>query len=467
MTSQQQTDQIEYSPLVFSVQPDWYSTPINEHFWMNCARYTADQKITVYGQQRVQQDGGAMTVHPEEKFREDMRVKLSTELGACQVTPRHWGSRLWHELRMRTTYQGEARDHVFRSPLAAVHRTSVPIYSLDQCGSVLVVSEEFAHPRKNKDKFGIVRDVTYNLGGFSVLDLSNLGNADQPASRLVSRVTKAHAGPINSIRLFPSAVVALTCGSDALVKIWSLLDIDTDDTRQTESSITFDEPAATLRGHTQAVLSSALIDRGRNLVTSSRDGTCRLFDVPSQSSVHVFSTAELTPVNQCFVSATHHSEGPARDSRDVGTENKLLIAAANNGACYLYDLRTRDSVDTLTRVNVRSPATSCTALAEHYIVVGHEDGAVITWDKRHAQNPVHVTRHQPASVTSVAARDAHTVAVTTADGTAYIWNALESQHVTELVNSSVHPIFSSVLHKEHPVLFVGTRDGQVTCFEIS
>lgn len=220
-------------------------------------------------------------------------------------------------------------------------------------------------------------------------------------------------------------------------------------------------------------------------MTSSRDGTCRLFDVPSQSSVHVFSTAELTPVNQCFVSATHHSEGPARDSRDVSTENKLLIAAANNGACYLYDLRTRDSVDTLTRVNVRSPATSCTALAEHYIVVGHEgnvlrfasiygartnlaiDGAVITWDKRHAQNPVHVTRHQPASVTSVAARDAHTVAVTTADGTAYIWNALESQHVTELVNSSVHPIFSSVLHKEHPVLFVGTRDGQVTCFEIS
>lgn len=192
-----------------------------------------------------------MTVHPEEKFREEMHVKLGSDLGACHVTARHWSARLWHELRVRTTYQGSTRDHVFRSPLAAVHRASVPIYSLDQCGSVLVVSEEFAHPRKNKDKFGIVREVTYNLGGFSVLDLSNLGNADQPATRLVSRVTKAHAGPINSIRLFPSAVVALTCGSDTLVKIWSLLDIDADDTCHTATSITFDEPAATLRGHTQ------------------------------------------------------------------------------------------------------------------------------------------------------------------------------------------------------------------------
>jgi hypothetical protein len=48
MSSQQQTDQIEYSPLVFSVQPDWYSTPINEHFWMNCARYTAGKDLTNY-----------------------------------------------------------------------------------------------------------------------------------------------------------------------------------------------------------------------------------------------------------------------------------------------------------------------------------------------------------------------------------------------------------------------------------
>lgn len=120
------------------------------------------------------------------------------------------------------------------------------------------------------------------------------------------------------------------------------------------------------------MLSSALIDRGRNLVTSSRDGTCRLFDVPSQSAVHVFSTDELTPVNQCFVSAAHRSEGPARDSRDAGTENKLLLAAADNGTCYVYDLRSRDRVDALTRVNVRSPATSCTALGEHHVVVGHE-----------------------------------------------------------------------------------------------
>lgn len=318
-----------------------------------------------------------------------------------------------------------------------------------------------------------------------MLDLSNLGDADQPASRVVSRVTKAHAGPINSVRLFPSGVVALTCGSDTLVKIWSLLDIDTDDMCHSESPITFDEPAATLRGHTQAVLSSALIDKGRNLVTSSRDGTVRLYDVPSQSTVHVFSGEELTPVNQCCIDTHHHSRGPARDSRDVGTEDKLLIAAANNGNVYLFDLRSRDRVNTLTRVTDRSPANCCTSLGDHYIVAGHEgksrsmkglyialtnltaDGALVTWDKRQAQSPLHVTRHQPASVTGVTARDAHSVVATTADGTAYIWNALESQHVVELVNSSVHPIFSSVTHDHLPLLFVGTRDGQVTCFEIS
>lgn len=80
-----------------------------------------------------------MTVHPEEKFREEMRSKLSTELDACHVTPHHQGSRLWHELRVRTIHQGRSRDHLFRSPVQQVYRTNKPIYSIDQHGSVLVV----------------------------------------------------------------------------------------------------------------------------------------------------------------------------------------------------------------------------------------------------------------------------------------------------------------------------------------
>ena len=185
----------------------------------------SESKTAVYGQVRVQQEGGTTTAHPEEKFRAEMRDKLHTELGECNITSRHWNSSHWHELKLRTVHQGQSRAHVFRSPVQQVYRTTKPIYSIDQCGSILIVSEEYAHPRKNKDKFGIVRDVTYDLGGFCVLDLSNFGNTNEPATRVVSRVTKAHAGPINSIRLFPSAVVALTCGSDALVKIWSLLEI--------------------------------------------------------------------------------------------------------------------------------------------------------------------------------------------------------------------------------------------------
>ncbi len=75
-----------------------------------------------------------MAVHPELKFREDMLQKLHTELTACHVTPRHWHSRLWHELRVGTVYQGQSRDYLFRSPVREVYRTNKPIYSIDQQG---------------------------------------------------------------------------------------------------------------------------------------------------------------------------------------------------------------------------------------------------------------------------------------------------------------------------------------------
>lgn len=92
-----------------------------------------------------------------------------------------------------------------------------------------------------------------------------------------------------SCRFFPSGIVVLSGGADTQLKIWSA-----------ETG----RCAATLTGHQAGISSTAIVERGRNVVSTSRDGTARLWDVGQQSIITTFD--ELGgAVNCCALGMAH------------------------------------------------------------------------------------------------------------------------------------------------------------------
>jgi proteasomal ATPase-associated factor 1 len=121
----------------------------------------------------------------------------------------------------------------------------------------------------------------------------------------------------------------LSGGSDIQLRIWSAVE---------------GYCAAICKGHTAGILGTGIIDRGRNiictlLVTScsrllacSRDGTARLWDCSSQDTIAVFAK-ESAPLNDCFIVQNVNSLPTSReiDSKEVGTDGKLVLLACENG----------------------------------------------------------------------------------------------------------------------------------------
>ena len=73
--------------------------------------------------------------------------------------------------------------------------------------------------------------------------------------RCLQRQLSGHLGEVYTCRMFPSGVVVLSGGADMQLRIWSA-----------ETG----RCAATLRGHTGAVLDTAIVERGRNIISAGR-----------------------------------------------------------------------------------------------------------------------------------------------------------------------------------------------------
>ncbi|KAH9846028.1 WD40 repeat-like protein [Lenzites betulinus] len=162
--------------------------------------------------------------------------------------------------------------------------------------------------------------------------------------------SKPHLSTVASLRFFPSSRVLLSAGADFALTI---LPADPPPSSPyTTSKIT---PARTLRGHTRAITSTAIIARGRNVLSGSKDGTVRLWDIPSGSQIRTLTAGSnhFVPVlalssGETWEGAPHISgdqeatESP--DPREVETSGKVVFCALQDGSFELFDLRTKQAV---------------------------------------------------------------------------------------------------------------------------
>ncbi|KAF9396163.1 Proteasomal ATPase-associated factor 1 [Mortierella sp. AD011] len=164
---------------------------------------------------------------------------------------------------------------------------------------------------------------------------------------------KGHVQYVNTCRFFPSGQVVLSGGGDFLLKIWSALD---------------GSCPVTMKGHVKP---------------SSNDGSVKLWEVASGATIRTLAQYD-NKVNAIALDTWQtplESKIPL-DSREVGTEEKLVIAASESGVLYGLDVRAAEEAFRRKSYST-APLRACAFSAHDSLVAtGTSEGVVELFDIR-------------------------------------------------------------------------------------
>ena len=97
---------------------------------------------------------------------------------------------------------------------------------------------------------------------------------------------------VNVCKFFPSGIVILSGGADLRIKIWSA-----------ENG----QCPVTLLGHAYGISDLCVVDKGRNIVSVSRDGSCKLWDVGESKCLDTVAKFDHV-INGCSIQSVNDSE---------------------------------------------------------------------------------------------------------------------------------------------------------------
>ncbi|KAI0346185.1 WD40 repeat-like protein [Trametopsis cervina] len=248
---------------------------------------------------------------------------------------------------------------------------------------------------------------------------------------------RAHLSTITSVRFFPSSRVLLTSGLDFSL---SILPAEIPEPSNDPVRI---NPVRTLKGHSRTVTSTAIIARGRTVLSASKDATLRLWDVSSGSQIRMMGTKSFVPVNavsageraeSVFTPPPDGAENPeaipsGQDPREVETADKIVYCALANGTFEVFDLGAKLSVyHSSAGAFTSSPLESITYSATHSLLAtGSANGIVTVYDTRSIDAPLAQFKRNGASIEDLAfvpGSDGGDIGlgVATSDGLPYIAN---------------------------------------------
>ncbi|KAF9208822.1 hypothetical protein BGZ49_007378 [Haplosporangium sp. Z 27] len=141
-----------------------------------------------------------------------------------------------------------------------------------------------------------------------------------------------------------------------------------------------------MKGHVKPISDTAIIDRGRNIVSSSNDGSVKLWEVASGATIRTLSQYD-SKVNAIALDAwqTNQDLRIVPDSREVGTEGKLVIAATEGGVLYGLDVRASEEVFQRKSYNT-TPLRACVFSAHNSLIAtGTSEGVVELFDIRKSE----------------------------------------------------------------------------------
>lgn len=191
---------------------------------------------------------------------------------------------------------------------------------------------------------------------------------------------------------FPSSQVVLSTSSDLSIRIFSALD---------------GSNPRTLTGHTAAVTDAVMVARGRHIVTSSNDGTVRLWSVSDSKNIKTWSKlAQDGPLQVrrrvtklAILSTTWSSEGHAGSSAQPSSQGMedaaftgrhAVVAGLEDGTISVIDLSATSSSPPLINAQAGSSRRAVSALSSRrttttksddtfVIAAGTVDGEVVVY----------------------------------------------------------------------------------------
>ncbi|KAJ3415259.1 hypothetical protein HDV05_005269 [Chytridiales sp. JEL 0842] len=172
----------------------------------------------------------------------------------------------------------------------------------------------------------------------------------------------------------------------------------------------------TLKGHTSAVLGAGIIGRGKNVVTCSRDGTVKLWELASSSVVYTWDISSNAPIEKrginCIAVGTipeylrqgadAANTSQATDPREHEIAEKLACIACDDGSLKILDLRTKQIAFSYTSKTIKAPLAACafdnlTGL----IATGSGDGFIELLDMRNLDAPLTVFKRNGSPITNL------------------------------------------------------------------
>lgn len=188
--------------------------------------------------------------------------------------------------------------------------------------------------------------------------------------------TKSHYLSITKIKLFPSNQVILTVGLDKLIKLWSITSMN--------------EPIRIMIDQTDEITDVLIIGKGRNFLSSSKDGSVNLWECSGNKVIYKFRRIDdLKDAANCILI----EEGPKEKQKDTGIEvkdhyecnDKLLYVGYESGIIQQYDLLQHHQTRIKFKIDESesgSFSVKCMILVEDFLVAGYNNGIIIIWDTK-------------------------------------------------------------------------------------
>eukprot|EP00808_Paulinella_micropora_P007485 g34095.t1 len=246
---------------------------------------------------------------------------------------------------------------------------------------------------------------------------------------------KGHVMAVNTVRFFPSTVIALSGGADMQLRVWSVND---------------GKCHRALKGHTRSITSCDIVGVGKQVVSSGLDCTVRLWECGSGETIRSWESPQ--EVNHVLVLS---GQGDAQ----------VLSTACEDGFLRTFDVRVPNR--STAQLRTRGAANVCAqspSLA-HHVFAGTQDGFLHMFDMRQTQRAILSLRRSDAALTSLQCQPEQQVWAASGLGACSCWDLSSRSIVGELSGIDFEPIYATALMPSTGRLLHTSR-GAITLYDI-
>lgn len=286
-----------------------------------------------------------------------------------------------------------------------------------------------------------------SLGGLGVSSsVDNKLHVWDTSNGEVRRILNGHVWDVYNCKFFPSGIVVLSGGADMQLKIWS---------------VETGECPVTLRGHKAAITDTAIVDRGRNVVSVSKDGSASLWDCGQAAHLDYIARVEST-INSCDISSVDIDLGqPERQpsEREIGTEGKLLVLGCEDGLLQTVGLHSRKLINSH---KFSKAVNCCKFISPTYIVCGTQDGYIYLLNIHNLSTPSVIWEESLSPVLCILPYQQGFFAGRS-DGTCMFYS-INSDSMVQLTGPNLEPIYAIAV--DNIFLYTACRDAKIRKYKL-